>query len=106
MDDVYLPVGVIRLRGHGSSGGHLGLESLRQTLGSTGYARLRIGVGAAASSAELREHVLEEFGDEEERAVEQAIERAAEAVECWLAEGLRVAMNRFNRRVRKEESTP
>ncbi len=106
VDDVYLPVGVIRLRGHGSSGGHLGLESLRQTLGSTAYARLRIGVGAAASSAQLREHVLEEFGEEEERAVEQAIERAAEAVECWLAEGLRVAMNRFNRRVRKEESTP
>ena len=99
-------VGLIRLRGHGSSGGHLGLESLRQALGSTAYARLRIGVGAAASSAELPEHVLEEFGEEEERVVEQAIERAAEAVECWLAEGLPVAMNRFNRRVRKEESTP
>ncbi len=105
-DDVYLPVGVIRLRGHGSSGGHLGLESLRETLGSTAFARLRIGVGSAASSAQLGEHVLEEFGDEEERAVEQAIERAAEAAECWLGEGLAAAMNRFNRRVRKEESTP
>ena len=106
VDDVYLPVGEIRLRRRGSSGGHRGLESLEGMLGHTGYARLRIGVGAAESSAELAEHVLDEFGTEEEAVVEQAIERGVEAVECWLEHGLPAAMNRFNRRVPKEESKP
>jgi PTH1 family peptidyl-tRNA hydrolase len=103
-DDVYLPLGMLRLRVDGTSGGHRGLESIEAVLGHRDYARLRVGVGAAESSEGLREHVLEEFAPEEAPALEATIRRAADAVECWLAEGALAAMNRFNRRVRREES--
>jgi PTH1 family peptidyl-tRNA hydrolase len=102
-DDVYLPAGMIRLRARGSSGGHRGLESVEEALGTRDYARLRIGVGHAAAEA-LREHVLDEFTDDDERAVEEAVARAAEAVEAWLDGGILAAMNRFNRRIGKEVS--
>lgn len=105
-DDVYLPLGMLRLRAQGSSGGHLGLESIEAALGHGGFARLRIGVGAAENSAELREHVLEEFSEEEEKVVQEAIATAAEAADCWIREGIGPAMNRFNRRARKEVSEP
>ena len=103
-DDVYLPIGRLRVRAGGSSGGHRGLESVEAALGSRAWARLRIGVGAAGDAAELREHVLDTFDDEEERALAPAIERAADAVECWAAEGVAAAMNRFNAKVEEEES--
>lgn len=102
-DDVYLPVGTLRLRGSGSSGGHRGLDSIERALGHDGYARLRVGVGAV-DAVGLREHVLGEPDEDEREMLERTIERAAEAVECWLAEGLLVTMNRFNRRVDKEVS--
>lgn len=105
-DDVYLPLGHVRLRARGSSGGHLGLEAVEVALAGRDYARLRLGVGAAGDSAALREHVLERFAAEEEEQVEQAVRVAADAVECWLGEGVLAAMNRFNRRVRKEVSEP
>jgi PTH1 family peptidyl-tRNA hydrolase len=105
-DDVYLPLGVLRMRLEGTSGGHRGLESIEAALGSRAYARLRIGVGAAERSDALREHVLEEFEDEAETAVDAILELAADAVECWAREGARAAMNRFNRRLPKEDSTP
>jgi PTH1 family peptidyl-tRNA hydrolase len=101
-DDVYLPLGVLRMRPGGSSGGHRGLESLEAALGSRDYARLRVGVGAAEDAAALREHVLEEFAPEETPALESAVRLAADAVEYWVAQGTLAAMNQFNRRVRKE----
>jgi PTH1 family peptidyl-tRNA hydrolase len=103
-DDVYLSLGQVRLRAGGSSGGHRGLESIAATQGGGDFARLRIGVGAAEDSAALREHVLEEFTPEETPAIDEAVRRAADAVECWAAEGVLAAMNRFNRRMPKEES--
>jgi len=57
------------------------------------------GVGAAENAAELKEHVLEEFAPGELPALEEAVRLAADAVECWVAEGVASAMNRFNRRV-------
>ena len=101
-DDVYLPLGMVRLRPSGSSGGHQGLESIEAALGGRDYARLRIGVGAAPSSAELGDHVLEKFTDDEEQAVARALDQAAEAVECWLELGMPAAMNRYNRRASEE----
>ncbi len=101
-DDVYLPVGTVRLRPAGSSGGHRGLESIERALGHRSWPRLRIGVGAAQDSAELREHVLETFDADEGAIAEQAVARAAACVECWLADGLAAAMNAFNRREPKE----
>ena len=103
-DDVYLPLGALRLRPGGSSGGHRGLESLEAALGSREYARLRVGVGAAEESAALREHVLEEFAPDELPVLEATVRLAADAVECWVAQGTLAAMNQFNRRVRKEVS--
>ena len=102
-DDVYLPVGYLRLRPSGSSGGHRGLASIEAALGTRGYARLRVGVGAA-SGAELKQHVLGEPAGGEREALEQTVEQAADAVECWIERGLEDAMQRFNRRVRKEVS--
>jgi PTH1 family peptidyl-tRNA hydrolase len=104
LDDVYLPLGTLRLRARGSSGGHRGLESIEAALGGNDYPRLRIGVGAADSSEQLRDHVLETFGPDEQEAAHAAIESAADAVECWLSDGIVAAMNRFNRRVQKEAS--
>jgi PTH1 family peptidyl-tRNA hydrolase len=101
-DDVYLPVGMVRVRPGGGTGGHRGLESVGETLGTLEFARLRIGVGAVASEA-LREHVLDEFGEAEETELTAAVTEAADAVECWIGEGVLAAMNRFNRRVRKED---
>src|SRR5262249_14389868 len=104
-DDVYLPVGMVRLRAGGSSGGHRGLESVGETLGTWEFARLRIGVGEAPTEA-LRDHVLDEVGEAEESDVAEARLTAADGGQCWVGEGLLAAMNRFNRRVRKEESEP
>lgn len=97
VDDVYLPLGRLRFRPAGSSGGHNGLASIEATLGTREWSRLRIGVGEAASAANLREHVLEGYEADEVPVIESALDRAAEAVECWCREGIRQAMNRFNR---------
>lgn len=102
-DDVYLPVGALRLRTQGSSGGHRGLESLEAAVGTREFPRLRLGVGAAAESAALRSHVLETFAPEELPVMQEGVRQAADAIECWLTEGWASAMNRFNRRVRKED---
>jgi PTH1 family peptidyl-tRNA hydrolase len=104
-DDVYLPVGTLRLRASGSSGGHRGLESLEEAVGHRGFARLRIGVGAAADAAALREHVLDRFTSEEESVVAESVARAADAVEMWAARGIAAAMNAFNTRTAQEGST-
>ncbi len=100
-DDVYLPVGTLRVRPEGSSGGHRGLESIEQSLGTRAFARLRIGVGEAPASG-LRQHVLDAPEGDERGALEAAAERAADAVECWWLDGILETMNRFNRRVQKE----
>jgi len=105
-DDVYLPVGMLRLRLRGSSGGHRGLESVEQVLGGREFARLRLGVGAAESSAALREHVLDTFTLEEQGVIDETTRRAADAVEHWVIEGGIAAMNRFNRGIGKEVSEP
>lgn len=103
-DDVYLPLGAMRLRPEGSSGGHRGLESIETAFGGREYARLRIGVGAAESAAALKQHVLEEFAPEEMPALEDVVRRSADCTEVWVAEGALGAMNRFNRRVRQKET--
>jgi len=99
-DDVYLPAGALRLRSRGSTGGHRGLASVQEFFGTPEYPRLRLGVGQAPGE-ELVEHVLSGFDEHDEQCVREALERAADAVETWLREGILAAMNRFNRRVRE-----
>lgn len=96
VDDADLPLGEIRLRPSGSSGGHHGLESIEQHLGSREYARLRIGIGRKDSRREISGHVLGKLSATEMVLLEKVLVRAAEQVECWLAHGLPKAMSQFN----------
>jgi PTH1 family peptidyl-tRNA hydrolase len=95
VDEVQLPLGRIRIRRSGSAGGHNGLKSIVQHIG-TGFPRLRIGVGRGDPKWDLADHVLSRFGRDEREAVAEAVNRAADAVEMFVDEGIEVAMNRFN----------
>ncbi len=98
VDDVALPTGRFRLRGAGSAGGHNGLKSIEGVLQRQDYARLRIGVGPKPPEIEdLTDYVLAEFTPEERAAIESLLDPMAEAVECWLAEGIERAMTQFNK---------
>lgn len=94
-DDRDLPLGRIRLREKGSAGGHRGVESIIAALGTSDLPRLRIGIGRP-SEMDAVDHVLGGFSAEERPTAETALDRAVEAVECALQEGLAVAMNRYN----------
>jgi PTH1 family peptidyl-tRNA hydrolase len=99
VDDVALPVGRFRLRGAGSAGGHNGLKSVEGALRRQDYARLRIGVGPRPMDVDdLADWVLDTFTGDERTTLDGLLGPMAEAVECWLAEGIETAMNRFNRR--------
>lgn len=99
VDEWALPVGTFRIRARGSSGGHNGLESVEWGLGSREYARLRIGIGPLpADWNDPADFVLSPFTREEREQLDQLMPKMAEAVECWLTEGVDTAMNRFNRR--------
>jgi PTH1 family peptidyl-tRNA hydrolase len=95
VDDVQLPLGRLRLRREGSAGGHNGLKSIIQQIG-TGFPRLRIGIGRGDPLWDLADHVLAPFRPDERAAMEQALTRAADAVETFVDEGIGAAMNRFN----------
>jgi PTH1 family peptidyl-tRNA hydrolase len=98
VDDVALPVGRYRLRGAGSAGGHNGLRSVEAALRRQDYARLRIGVGPVPPDLDdLADFVLAEFLPDEREAIAALLDPMAEAVECWLEEGIERAMSRFNR---------
>jgi PTH1 family peptidyl-tRNA hydrolase len=96
MDDADLPLGEIRLRPGGSSGGHHGLESIEEHLGSREYARLRIGIGRKDGAREITGHVLGRLNASEMAVMEKVLARAADQVVCWLAHGLQKAMSQFN----------
>ena len=96
-DDVYLPLGSIRLRARGGTGGHQGLESILAEIGASEFPRLRIGVGPAPTSADLPEYVLAPFAEEERARLPEVLEAATRAAFDAAAEGLTQAMNRWNR---------
>jgi PTH1 family peptidyl-tRNA hydrolase len=100
VDDADLPLGQIRLRPSGGSGGHNGLRSIIETLGGNEeFARLRIGIGRTAPvGTDITGHVLGRFAPAEREVAEEALATAVEAMECCLRDGLAEAMNRFNRR--------
>ncbi|HWB59818.1 MAG TPA: aminoacyl-tRNA hydrolase [Chthoniobacteraceae bacterium] len=95
-DDVALPLGKLRFRPSGSDGGHNGMGSLIQCLGTDEIPRLRFGIGAAEGATPLTSHVLGRFSSDEAPLLRDAIARAADAVEFATASGLTAAMNQFN----------
>jgi PTH1 family peptidyl-tRNA hydrolase len=96
LDDFALPLGRLRLRPNGSSGGHNGLDSIIAQFGTEEIPRLRVGIGAAPSQASI-DYVLGRFFDEEKPLVRSTIDRAGDAVKCAIDNGLVSAMNTFNK---------
>ena len=100
VDDVALPVGSYRLRATGSAGGHNGLKSIEQALGSRDYARLRIGIRPARAEHEigdLSDFVLSAFGASEREVVHALLPRLTDAVDTWMRDGIERAMSAHNR---------
>jgi PTH1 family peptidyl-tRNA hydrolase len=95
-DDMDLPVGRIRVRTSGSAGGQKGMLDILRHLNTQDVARIRIGIGRVHGSASV-EHVLSKFDSRDRDDVDSALERAADAAECWISDGPAAAMNRFNR---------
>ncbi len=95
-DDFNLPLGKLRFRGQGSAGGQKGLEDIIKRRGSEEFSRLRIGIGPVPDSWDAADFVLGRFGASERPAIDETIDRAVDAVECWVAEGIEVGMSRFN----------
>jgi PTH1 family peptidyl-tRNA hydrolase len=94
-DDMALAPGRIRIRSRGSAGGHRGLADVIEKLGTEQVGRLRIGIGQSGEE-EAYDYVLDAPLEAERSLVEEAIERAREAVLCWVEYGIEAAMNRFN----------
>lgn len=97
VDDADLVFGQIRMRIEGSSGGHHGLESIEECLGTRGFPRLRVGIGRTDRGLrEITGHVLGKFSPEENDLLEKVLERCANQIECYLNAGIQKAMNQFN----------
>ncbi len=95
-DEIALPLGRLRVRARGSHGGHNGLRSIIEQLGTRDIPRLRIGVGRGDPRRDLAAHVLAKFDRDERGAVEAAVTRAADAAEQFATDGIEWVMNRFN----------
>ncbi len=98
VDDICLDVGQIRVRKKGSAGGHNGLKNIISHLGHDSFNRIRIGVGEKPKGYELVDYVLGHFSKEEMKLMDDAAEKAADAVRTIIAEGADAAMNEFNRK--------
>lgn len=95
-DDLDLEAGKLRLRSGGSSGGQNGVKSLIQHLGSDAFARVRVGIGRPPGQMPAAAYVLQNFSTDEEMLFTPLRERICNALECWLFDGIHVAMNRYN----------
>ncbi|MBA2251951.1 MAG: aminoacyl-tRNA hydrolase [Nitrospirales bacterium] len=95
-DDVDLPVGRLRIKRLGGSGGHNGIRSVQTALASQEFCRIKIGVGRPAPGEETADYVLSPFRKEEREVVDRALDHVVMALESCLSEGIETAMNRFN----------
>ncbi len=101
-DDLDLPLGKIRLRRSGGSGGHKGMKSIISTLRSEDFSRIRVGIGRpkveelSNNEDVVVNYVLSNFTPQEERLIKPVIARVAEAVDCFLTQGIEMAMSKFN----------
>jgi PTH1 family peptidyl-tRNA hydrolase len=95
-DDLDLPQGTIRVRPSGSSGGHNGIRSIIEHLGTQGFPRIRVGIGRPPGRMEPKDYVLQDFRPEEREAMAEVYGRVIGAVEVFVHEGIRETMNRYN----------
>jgi PTH1 family peptidyl-tRNA hydrolase len=95
-DDFNLPLGKLRFRSQGSAGGQNGLGDIIKRLSSEEFSRLRVGIGPVPYAWDPADFVLGKFGPSDRAIIEESIDRAAEAVECWVTGGTQSAMNKFN----------
>lgn len=95
-DDMNLPLGKLRFRGRGSSGGHKGLADIIRAMGTEEVPRLRVGIGKPPAGQDSVRFVLSAFGREEEAVIREAYRKAADAVELWVVQGIEMCMSRFN----------
>jgi peptidyl-tRNA hydrolase, PTH1 family len=95
-DDADLPLGLLRLRPSGSSGGHHGLESIEQHLGTRDFARLKVGIGRQPGAREITGYVLGRFASTEAALADKVFNVASDQVETWLEAGIQKAMSLFN----------
>ena len=96
LDDLDLPLGTLRIRPKGGSGGHKGLTDIIQRLGTQDFPRIRFGIGRPPGRMDPAAFVLRRFDQDDLPVVSSAVERAIKAVEVWLVEGIDIAMNRYN----------
>lgn len=95
-DDLDLPVGTLRIRPKGGSGGHKGVTDIIQRLGTQGFSRIRVGIGRPDTPVDPASYVLRPFEGSDEVEIAEAVERVILAVETWLTDGIDLAMNRYN----------
>ena len=95
-DDLSLPLGKLRIRTKGSSGGQNGLRDIIHRLGSEEFPRLRIGIGTPPPGWDAADFVLSKFTKEDRAEIEIAVNRAADAIECWVRDGIEICMNQYN----------
>ena len=96
VDDLHLPLGQLRIRASGSEGGHQGLASVIEGIGSRGFPRLRLGMGAPKEKKAWEDYVLEPFRRDEQPLVEKMVEEAVACCRLWIAKGTQSCANRFN----------
>jgi peptidyl-tRNA hydrolase, PTH1 family len=104
VDEINIPLGMMRIRPHGSAGGHNGLKSIIGALGADDFIRVRMGVGPDREVEDYVSYLLKPFRSAEKKLVAEMVDLAGEAVRVIILEGLQKAMNRFNRRVSPTES--
>ena len=98
-DDIDLEPGQLRIRKQGSAGGHNGIKDIIRQLGTEKFLRIKVGVGAKPKGWDLADHVLGRFSTEDRKFVDEAIEKAAKAVDIMISQGADAAMNEYNRKV-------
>ncbi|MEL6769827.1 MAG: aminoacyl-tRNA hydrolase [Bacteroidota bacterium] len=97
-DDLALPLGAVRLRGKGGAGGHNGIQDIIDTLGTSAFPRIRVGIGSNFGRGQQVRYVLAPFDADEAEARDEAVSFAAKAALSFVRDGLMTAMNRYNRK--------
>ena len=98
-DDLDLPCGQLRIRRKGSAGGHNGIKSIQEQLGTSEFPRFKVGIGhPSGERKDVIKHVLQKFYADEAEAVAEAVKRTADAVECWLRQDMDTVMQEYNKK--------